>query len=196
MSRQYEKLLSQIVNHPAVSIHSYSLLTAAAQELLPSPVEALVSDWRGSVHNRFSLQARYLPDHPAITDPHGSWTYAELNARSNQLAHYLLRSGIQREEIVAVYAHRSASLAWALLGILKAGAAFLILDPAYPAARLIQYVRAAKPRGLINVDTAGALSDELEMFFRRQSTAVSHYPARRSLGLETCSRVIPQQIRK
>ena len=71
-------------------------------------------------------------------------------------------NGIRREDIIAVYAHRNASLAWALLGILKAGAAFLILDPVYPAARLIQFVRAAKPRGLINLDAAGALSDELD----------------------------------
>jgi amino acid adenylation domain-containing protein len=114
------------------------------------------------VHERFAQYAGSLPDHTAITDPHGSWTAAELNYRSNQLAHYLLHNGIQREEIVAVYGHRSAGLAWALLGTLKAGAAFLILDPAYPTARLVQYVSAAKPKGLIHLDAAGPLSDELE----------------------------------
>ena len=162
MSRQYENLLSRLVENPAASIHSYSLVTATAQQLLPNPVEPLASDWVGSVHDRLSLHARYLPDQPAITDPSGSWTYAELNSRSNQLAHYLLRNGIRREDIVAVYAHRSASLAWALLGILKAGAAFLILDPAYPAARLIQFVRAAKPRGYIRLTAAGSIANELK----------------------------------
>jgi non-ribosomal peptide synthetase component F len=162
MSKQYEKLLGQISEDSAKSIDSYSLLTSAAQELLPDPAAPLAADWVGSVHDRFARQARRAPDQTAIMDPDGSWTYAELNSRSNQLAHYLLDSGIQREEIVAVYAHRSASLAWALLGILKAGAAFLILDPAYPTARLIQYVRAAKPKGFICVQAAGAVADELE----------------------------------
>jgi amino acid adenylation domain-containing protein len=185
MSRQYEKLLSQIVEHPAVSIHSYSLLTAAAQELLPSPVEPLGSDWAGSVHDRFSLQARYLPDHPAITDPHESWTYEELNSRANQLAHYLLRSGIQREEIVAVYAHRSASLACALLGILKAGAAFLILDPTQPPARLLQYLGTAKPRGFIRVQAAGAVANnELEAVLEQTLDSQIALPALSELRRE------------
>jgi amino acid adenylation domain-containing protein len=162
MLSQYEKLLSQILQHPAASIHSYSLLTEAAQELLPNPVEPLGSDWFGSVHDRFSLQARWQPDHLAITEPYGSWTYAELNARSNQLAHHLLEKGIRREDVVAVYAHRSASIVWALLGILKAGAAFLILDPAYPTARLIGYLRAAKPRAFIRLEAAAAIPAEVE----------------------------------
>ena len=158
---QYEKLLTQIAEQPANCVHDYSLLTSTARELLPNPVEPLASDWVGSVHDKLSHYARSIPDHVAITDPNGSWTYAELNARSNKLAHYLLESGIQREEFVAVYAHRSASLPWALLGILKAGAAFLILDPAYPTARLIQYVRSAQPRGFISLDAAGTVPADL-----------------------------------
>jgi non-ribosomal peptide synthetase component F len=145
MLRQYEKLLSQVVEDPVQSISAYSLLTESARKLLPNPIEALGSQWMGSVHERFSAQARQWPDRVAIADPCDSWTYEELNARSNQLARYLLERGIAREDIVAIHAHRSASLAWALLGILKAGAAFLILDPAYPGARLAEYVRAAKP---------------------------------------------------
>ena len=162
MAKQYEKLLAQIGEDSSRKLHAYSLLTAAARELLPDPGATLGTDWFGAVHDRFAYQAGCPPDHIAVTDPSVSWTYAELNVRSNQLAHYLLERGIQREEIVAVYAHRSAALVWALLGILKAGAAFLILDPAYPAARLIQYVRGAKPRGLISLAAAGVLSDELE----------------------------------
>jgi amino acid adenylation domain-containing protein len=163
MLRQYEKLLSEVVEHPAQSILAYSLLTERARKLLPNPVEPLGSDWMGSVHERFSEQARRLPDHVAITDPHDDWTYEELNTRSNQLAHYLLERGIGREDIVAIHAHRSASLAWALLGILKAGAAFLILDPAYPGARLAEYVRAAKPKGLVVIGAASEVATEVEL---------------------------------
>jgi amino acid adenylation domain-containing protein len=166
MMGQYEQLLSEIVEHPDQRIHSYSLLTKAALRVLPNPVEPLGSDWVGSVHERFSRQAKRQPNQLAITDPYDCWTYEELNSRSNQLAHYLLESGIRREDIVAVYGHRSASLAWALLGILKAGAAFLILDPAYPTARISEYIRSAKPRGFIQLQAGGGVSAALEDILR------------------------------
>ena len=49
--------------------------------------------------------------------------------------------------MVAVYGHRSASIVWALLGILRAGAAFVVLDPLYPPLRLESYLRIARPSG-------------------------------------------------
>ncbi|MGK7902426.1 MAG: amino acid adenylation domain-containing protein, partial [Hormoscilla sp.] len=76
------------------------------------------------------------------------------NARSNQLAHYLRANGICRQDIVAIYAHRSAALVWALLGVLKAGAAFIILDPAYPSSRLIDCLGIAAPRGWLQLTAA------------------------------------------
>ena len=162
MLEQYVHLLFQIVENPDLSIGSYSLVTKSTENLLPSPQEPLSSDWAGAIHERVSFQAQALPEQVAIVDPHDRWTYQELNTKSNQLAHCLLESGIQREDIVAIYGHRSASLVWAVLGTLKAGAAFLILDPAYPAARLIEYVRTARPRGFVRVAAAGEVPEELE----------------------------------
>ena len=138
------------------------MVTPAAEALLPNPAQALGSDWEGAVHARFSQQARRVPARPAVVDPDEVWSYAELEARSNQLAHYLCASGIQPQDVVAIYGHRSASLVWALLGVLKAGAAFMILDPAYPASRLIECLRLAKPRGWIQIGAAGALPEALE----------------------------------
>ena len=129
---------------------------------MPNPAQPLYSDWEGAVHERFSRQARRVPERPAVVDPDDTWSYAELEAQSNQLANYLRASGIQRQEIVAIYGHRSASLVWALLGVLKAGAAFLILDPAHPAARLIDCLRVAKPRGWLQIGAAGVLPDMLD----------------------------------
>jgi amino acid adenylation domain-containing protein len=162
MLKQYEKLLMEISAQPANTIHAYSLVTPAAQEVLPNPVQLLPSAWAGAVHEKLSQHARSFPDRIAVSAPSTSWTYAELNAWSNRLANHLLESGIGSEEVIAVYAHRSAALPCALLGILKAGAAFLILDPAYPTARLIQYISAAKPRALVTLDAAGPLPPDLE----------------------------------
>jgi amino acid adenylation domain-containing protein len=69
--------------------------------------------------------------------------------------------GDLREDTVAIYAHRSATLVWAVLGVLKAGAAFILLDPAYPAARLIDVVRLARPRAWLELEAAGPPAPEL-----------------------------------
>ena len=65
-------------------------------------------------------------------------SYRELNERANQLAHFLRRSGVGPEQRVGIYVRRSVDLFVALLAILKAGAAFVPMDPSYPAARLEQ----------------------------------------------------------
>lgn len=166
MLRQYERLLLQAADNPDRTLPSFSLITPEAERRLPDPTEPLCSDWSGAVHSRCSDHARRDGDRLAITDPHDRWSYRELEIRSNQLAHFLLEGGIQREEVVAIYGHRSAALVWAIIGVLKAGAAFLILDPAYPAGRLSDHVQAAKPRGLIRIDAAGPIPEELERTIR------------------------------
>jgi amino acid adenylation domain-containing protein len=162
----------QIVEQPGEHIARYSLVTATAASVLPDPTQALGSDWEGAIHTQISRQARRVPEHPAVLDSQGAWTYQELDARSNQLAHYLRAHGIRAQDVVAIYGHRSVSLVWALLGVLKAGAAFTILDPAYPALRLIDYVQLAKPRGWLQVEAAGRLPGSLEEFVARASRLV------------------------
>ncbi len=66
-----------------------------------------------------------------------------------------------RKDVVAIYAARDASLVVALLGILQTGASFLILDPAYPAARTIDYLKIARPRAWIKLDGTAELAAEL-----------------------------------
>ena len=164
MLEQFKHLLSQIVENPEGKITRFSLVTPTAEKLLPNPTQVLRSDWQGAVHTQFSQQAQRFPERLAAVDKQETWTYKELDARSNQLANYLIASGVQPQDIVAIYGHRSASLVWAVLGVLKAGAAFLILDPAYPAPRLIDYVHVAKPRGWIQIEAAGELPADLEKF--------------------------------
>ena len=113
------------------------------------------------MHNLFTRHAQKTPAQTAVSDPRVSWTYQELDLLSNQLANRLRAGGIERGDIVAVYGHRSASLACALLGILKAGAAFCILDPAYPVPRLTGYLKVAKPRAWIGIEAAGEPPEEL-----------------------------------
>ncbi|RIK32675.1 MAG: non-ribosomal peptide synthetase [Anaerolineae bacterium] len=164
---QYEFLLAQISADPDKTLNAYSLVTAKAKGVLPDPVLSLDASWHGPVHSRLSRNAVQFPTGVAIRDRLGTWTYQELDRRTNQLAHFLLAQGLKPQGIVAVYGYRNSSLVWAILGILKAGGAFLILDPAYPEARLLDYVNISAPQGLIQLEAAGPLSAGLKAWAGR-----------------------------
>ncbi|MCP4663977.1 MAG: amino acid adenylation domain-containing protein, partial [bacterium] len=184
MLAQCAGLLTQITAAPEAAIGSYSLVTAGAEELLPQPGEPLSARFEGTLHGGFARQAAHFPDHPAVVDPGDRWSYGELDRRGNQLARYLLARGVEPHAVVAIWAHRSASLVWALLGILKAGAAFVILDPAYPAARLCEYVRRARPRGWLEIDGAGEPPAELRALVAELGCLKLRLPRRRVAAVE------------
>jgi len=165
MLEQYQSLLKQVVVNPEERISGYSLLTPIQENNLPDPASPIEQVWTDAVHQRFSKQALLAPERTAVVDAWGSWQYGELDRASNQLASHLRANGIQTGDVVAIYAHHSAGLVLALLGILKAGAAFLILDSNYPASRLITMLEEASPRGWLRMDAAGSVADELGALF-------------------------------
>ena len=161
---QLSYVLSQIVEDPQSTLDQYSLTNPSAQAFLPDPTAPLDQTWEGAIHTFFSKQARGETERLAVVDPNETWTYRELDRRSNQLAAYLIASGVQPKDIISIYAHRSCPLVLALLGVLKAGVAFVILDPAYPSSRLIDYLRIARPKVWLQMETAGELPEELASF--------------------------------
>jgi non-ribosomal peptide synthetase component F len=88
------------------------------------------------VHQLFEEQAERTPESVAVAFEDRTLTYGELNARSNQLAHYLQSQGVGPETLVAICMERSLEMVIGLLGILKAGGAYVPLDPKYPPERL------------------------------------------------------------
>ena len=173
---QFDELLSQALDDPDQGIEEFSLLTREARSILPDPLEQLESIWAGSIPARLSEHARRAPDHKAVSDKHEAISYQQLDCQSNQLASYLRENNIQPADVVAIYGHRSASLVRALLGVMKSGAAFLILDPDYPAARLIECIRIANPRGFIQLESASmpsALDDYLKSLALRCRIEIS-----------------------
>jgi amino acid adenylation domain-containing protein len=177
MIEQLRQLLTEVIDHPDESIDAVSLITPTADKLLPHPTRQLRATWNGAVQTQFAKQARRTPRHPAIVDPHETYNYQELDARSNQLAHCLLAHGVKPQDVVAIYGHRSAPLVLALLGILKAGAAFVILDPTYPPSRLLGYLQTTRPKGWIRIGEAGTLDATLQ-----------GYAQTLSFSIELCSR--------
>jgi amino acid adenylation domain-containing protein/FkbH-like protein len=167
LSEQFTHLLAQVSEEPAGRIDGFSLVTTSASRLLPDPRAELNADCGESLPARLAAQARRVPERPAVVDGAEVWTFGELERRSNQLAHHLRGGGIGPGDVVAVYGHRSASLVWAVLGVLKAGAAFVVLDPAYPSARLLKYLDIARPVGWLQLEAAGAPPEELAEFVAR-----------------------------
>jgi amino acid adenylation domain-containing protein len=166
MLAQYAGLLRQAAARPAAGIDELSLVTAGARALLPDPAAPLDAGWIGPVHGFLAAWAARDPEQPAVAFGEASFSYGELEARSNRLAHWLRReAGVaprRGDEAVAIYAHRSATLAWAVLGTLKAGGAFVLLDPAYPPARIAEMLRLAQPRAWLQLAAAGPLPAALE----------------------------------
>ncbi|MBD2545634.1 MULTISPECIES: non-ribosomal peptide synthetase [Planktothricoides] len=91
-------------------------------------------DW--CIHHWFEEQAQQTPDTTAVVFGHEKLTYQQLNQRANQLAHHLQRLGVKPETLVGICIERSLEMVVALLAVLKAGAAYVPLDPSYPPDRL------------------------------------------------------------
>jgi amino acid adenylation domain-containing protein len=164
MADQFRHLLSQIVARPGEKISRFSLVTPLAENVVPKPTQTL-SDHRGKpIHELFAEQAQLHPDKTAVEDARESLSYRELDTGSNRLANYLRAGGIRTGDVVAIYGHRSVSLVWAIIAVLKAGAVFLILDPDYPVERLMSCLEIAGPRGWLQLEPAGILPEVLDRF--------------------------------
>ncbi|WP_420126423.1 amino acid adenylation domain-containing protein [Longimicrobium sp.] len=159
---QLEGVLRQAVAAPETRIGALALATDAARGVLPDPARPIEAEaWQGAVHETFAARAAATPDALAISAAGETWTYAELDAAANRIAHRLIDGGVRPGDVVAVYAHRSPALVRALLGAWKAGAAFAVLDPAYPPARLAAQAGAARPAALLRISAAGEVPAEV-----------------------------------
>ena len=172
MLDQYRELLAQAVAAPDRPAAELSLVAGAlAAGVLPDPRTPLSSAWEGSVPARFAAWAERAPERLAVADPAESFTYGELLVRMRRLAQRLGRDGVGKGDVVAILGHRSARLVPAVMGVLEAGAAFTILDPAHPAARLVDTLRLARPRGFLALEAAGPVPAEIDSFLDELNVA-------------------------
>ena len=143
MASQFEVLLRGLVEDPRRRISQLPLLTARERQRVLVAWNETEADYPGSstIQELFEAQARRTPDATAVRDDGESLTFAELDRRANRLAHLLRRRGVGLETPVAVCLERSTRIPEALLGILKAGGAWVPLDPSFPAERLAWLVR-------------------------------------------------------
>ncbi len=138
MNRGVINLLQEALNNPNKDIGTLSILSASEKHLLledfnsteyPYPAEK-------SIVQLFREQVAAHPRDIALVFEDNELTYSEVDKKSNQLASFLIAQGVRRQEIVALKVGRSFNMVIGILGILKAGAAYLPLDPHYPQDRI------------------------------------------------------------
>ncbi|WP_370144938.1 amino acid adenylation domain-containing protein [Streptacidiphilus sp. EB129] len=150
-ARYLPRVLAQLAERPDRGVADLDLMdpqerrellaawSAADDEGVASPSR------RGGLVQRFEAQVRTRPDAPAVVCDGQRLDYAGLDRRANRLAHALIGRGVGPGQVVGLHAGRSAELVVGVLGILKAGAAYLPLDPGQPAERLAAMVADAAP---------------------------------------------------
>lgn len=138
MAGHFQVLLGDIVANPETQIGQLKLLTR-------DETWQVLEDWNRTgttypgqrcMHELFEGQTKCMPDAVAIEHEGSRLTYAELNRRANQLAHYLRAKGVGAEVRVGICVGRCLDMVVGLLGILKAGGVYVPLDPEYPPDRL------------------------------------------------------------
>jgi pristinamycin I synthase-3/4 len=154
IATRFVRLLEAATAAPDAPLHQLSILSADERRELLEGYNATrreVPD--ATLPELFEAQVARAPDAIAVVFGEESLSYAELNARANQLAHYLIGLGVGPEALVGIALERSVEMIVALLGVVKAGAAYLPLDPAYPKARLEYIVRDAAPATVLGSET-------------------------------------------
>jgi len=135
---QFSLLLSRLLETPDTPVGDIGLLDKAALAKLTQKT-AQAADQTPRPHDDivtfFEQQVSTHPDRIALVEQDTALTYAALNHRANQLAHYLKQQGLARENVVALYLENSIGAITALLAVLKAGGCYLPLDIHHPASR-------------------------------------------------------------
>jgi amino acid adenylation domain-containing protein/non-ribosomal peptide synthase protein (TIGR01720 family) len=150
MLRHLETLLEGMIARSQQRVSELPLLSAAERDVTLSEWNETHADFPSlTLHELFERQAEATPDAVALIFEGERLSYRELNDRANRLAHYLGGSGLRRGALVGVCLGRGPEIIISLLGILKAGAAFVIIDPEYPKERLAYMLADAQPLHVI-----------------------------------------------
>ncbi|MBY0573516.1 MAG: amino acid adenylation domain-containing protein, partial [Undibacterium sp.] len=152
MALHFEFLLKGLLREPHKKIADIAMLAEAERH-------QLLVDWNDTkfdypqkkcIHEFFEEQVKHSPDAIAVVFKDQQLSYAELNAKANQLAHFLVeKQGVQVDDLIGLCLERSLEMLVGILGTLKASAGYLPLDPSYPSERLHTMLVDAAPRVLL-----------------------------------------------
>ncbi|CCE61428.1 hypothetical protein TPHA_0A03520 [Tetrapisispora phaffii CBS 4417] len=181
LSDQVITFLSSAINDPSLIITVIPLLTNSSKKSIPDPTSNLGwCDFVGCIQDIFQDNAEKFPERICVVEtgndkdiPSRTFTYQDINRASNIVAHYLIKTGIEIGDIVMIYSSRGVDLMISVMGVLKAGATFSVIDPAYPPQRQTVYLSVAKPRGLIVIRSAGELDSLVEDYITNELDVIT-----------------------
>lgn len=138
MMEHFNQLLQSVVKAPEQKIGLLPMLTPTEQHQLQHGWNKATVDYptNASIAGLFTEQAIKTPEATAIVFEENKLTYKELNERANQLANYLVKKGVKANTLVPLFIDRSTDMLVAMVGILKAGAAYVPIDTAFPSERI------------------------------------------------------------
>lgn len=145
----FQVLVEEVVKNPNRRLSVLPMLSESERTEPVGVNTTEVAVEERCLHHLFELQAARTPEAVAIRHEEHALTYQELNRRSNQLANHLMSQGIGPECLVALLTDRTAEMLIGLFAVLKAGGAFVPLDPSYPPDRLAFMLRDSRSRMLL-----------------------------------------------
>jgi amino acid adenylation domain-containing protein len=158
MARRLERLIASVGESPDTSLAQLDLIG-------PHEIHHMLNEWNDTradystsllTHQLFELQAARNPDAIAVSATSGALTYGELDRRANRLAHFLRGKGVGAERVVGICMERSPDLITCELAVLKAGGAYLPIDPAYPQERIAYLLASSHAPLLLTRQSLGA----------------------------------------
>jgi amino acid adenylation domain-containing protein len=165
MHSHLRRLAEEVLRNPQQRIDRLTMLTQEEQaQILTGFNPAKVSWPETTIVEMFEAEVTRHPAAEAVACDETRLTFAELNARANRLANYLINQGVGLESRVGVFLERSVDWLVALLAVMKAGAVYVPLNSSYPLDRLAQLLADARPPVIL---TNSDLEDHLPVYFAR-----------------------------
>ena len=164
MRTALETLIEALETSPARAVRTLDVMPAGERHQVLYKWNDTKTEYPSDkcVHQLFEEQVLKTPDATTVVFEGDELSYAELNRRANQLAHYLIGLGVKPDTRVAICVERSFEMIVAMLAVLKAGGAYVPLDPAYPVERLHFMLKDSEPAALLTQSHLRELFTELD----------------------------------
>lgn len=181
---QFQMLVAQAFALPHSRVLDYSLITALGQRLLPDPSVPIIAPRYPLLSEVFAEIAAAQPNDVAVSQAGQSWTYAQLERGSAEIAMHLCSIGVQPGDVVAVSGPRSFGVVSAVLSVFRSGATLLTIDPKLPLERQSIMLRQAGARYLLRVGPPAQIDASIATVIKVEPATggMPDVPARRQPG--------------
>ncbi len=181
MVSHYATLLESIHSHPSLNLGLLNIVSTEEKNLLLETLNASEAEYLHdkTILDLFEEQVNKTPDAIALEFEGNQLTYRQLDSKSNQLAHYLKKSGINSEDPVPICLERSLEMVIAIFGIIKAGGTYVPIDPFFPADRIDYMIEDTGANIVIcSTETSKNFGDETNrLIFDRDLEVISKMPS-------------------